>query len=48
MMMDSQDMTDAHRDAIVQQCQMLAEQRIVITHGTDTMVDTAAALVRGG
>lgn len=44
MMMDSLDMTDADRDAIVQQCQMLAEQRIVITHGTDTMVDTAAAL----
>ena len=33
MMMDSLDMTDADRDAIVQQCQMLAEQRIVTRTG---------------
>jgi L-asparaginase len=39
-------MTDAHRQAIVRECQTCAERRIVITHGTDTMVETAAALAR--
>src|SRR5207245_6425565 len=29
---------------IVQQCRDAAEPRIVVTHGTDTMVETAAAL----
>ncbi len=46
MMIDSLDMTDADRDAIVAQCRQAAETRIVITHGTDTMVETAAALAR--
>ena len=46
MMIDSLDMTDADRDAIVAQCRQTAETRIVITHGTDTMVETAAALAR--
>jgi L-asparaginase len=44
MMIDSLDMTDADRDAIVAQCRQAAETQIVITHGTDTMVETAAAL----
>ena len=44
MMVDSLEMTDADRAAIVQHCQSSAEDRIVITHGTDTMVETAAAL----
>jgi L-asparaginase len=44
MMIDSLEMTDAHRQAIVRECQTCAERRIVITHGTDTMVETAAAL----
>src|SRR5262245_50128261 len=46
MMIDSLDMTDADRDAIVAQCRQTAETRIVITHGTDTMVETATALAR--
>jgi L-asparaginase len=46
MMIDSLEMTDAHRQAIVRECQTCAERRIVITHGTDTMVETAAALAR--
>src|SRR5262249_1915739 len=46
MMVDSLDMTDADRALIVEQCRQAAETRIVITHGTDTMVDTAAALAR--
>src|ERR1051326_3549749 len=46
MMIDSLEMTDADRDAIVAQCRQAAEARIVITHGTDTMIETAAALAR--
>ena len=44
MMIDSLDMTDADRALIVNSCLQAAESRIVITHGTDTMTDTAAAL----
>ena len=44
MMMDSLDMTDADRGRIVAACRSCAEQRVVITHGTDTMVETAQAL----
>jgi L-asparaginase len=46
MMIDSLDMTDADRDIIVRNCVQCDEGRIVITHGTDTMVETAAALAR--
>jgi L-asparaginase len=44
MMIDSLDMTDADRAIIVEQCRMAAESQVVVTHGTDTMVDTAGAL----
>ncbi len=44
MMIDSLDMTDANRAAIAQACLDAVEPRIVVTHGTDTMVDTARAL----
>ena len=44
MMIDSLDMTDADRAIIVEQCRVAAESRIIVTHGTDTMVDTARAL----
>jgi L-asparaginase len=44
MMIDSLDMSDADRQAIVQNCRQCEEKKIVITHGTDTMVETAAAL----
>jgi L-asparaginase len=44
MMVDSLDMSDADRQAIVQNCRQCDETRIVITHGTDTMVETATAL----
>ena len=47
MMIDSLDMTDADRALIVEQCRQASESRIVVTHGTDTMVETAAALARG-
>jgi len=44
MMLDSLEMTDADRALIVERCRVEAETRILITHGTDTMVDTAHAL----
>ena len=44
MMMDSLDMTGAQRTQIVEGCRRTAEPAIVITHGTDTMVETACAL----
>ncbi len=44
MMVDSVEMTDADRELIASNCREVPEQYIVITHGTDTMVDTARAL----
>ena len=44
MMVDSLEMTDADRALIVEQCRQAPEERIVVTHGTDTMVETARAL----
>jgi L-asparaginase len=44
MMIDSLEMTAADRGRIVDECTRAAETRILITHGTDTMVETAAAL----
>ena len=47
MMVDSLEMTDADRELIVRNCDQSPEERIVITHGTDTMVETARALAAG-
>jgi L-asparaginase len=44
MMIDSLEMTALDRALVVQRCRDAAETRILITHGTDTMVETAAAL----
>ena len=44
MMIDSLEMTDADRALIVEQCRQASESRLLVTHGTDTMVETAAAL----
>jgi len=44
MMIDSLEMTAADRDIILEQCQKAPEDRIVITHGTDTMAETARML----
>jgi L-asparaginase len=46
MMIDSLEMTEDDRHAIAAQCRNVRESRIVITHGTDTMVETAAHLGR--
>jgi L-asparaginase len=47
MMIDSLEMTDRDRERIVRSCAECGGSRIVITHGTDTMVETAAAIARG-
>ena len=44
MMIDSLEMTDADRHLIADQCMIAKEDRIIITHGTDTMVQTAKVL----
>ncbi len=44
MMIDSWDMTDEHRNKVVRECRSAAEERILITHGTDTMEVTARVL----
>ncbi|HXN49538.1 MAG TPA: asparaginase domain-containing protein [Bryobacteraceae bacterium] len=46
MMIDSLHMTEDDRQAIAAQCRNARETRIVVTHGTDTMVETAAHLGR--
>jgi L-asparaginase len=47
MMVDSLEMTDADRQAILANCRRAPESRIVVTHGTDTMVETARVLASG-
>ncbi len=44
MMIDSLEMTADDRAIIVHNCLQCEEDKIVITHGTDTMVETAAML----
>ncbi|MCH5600033.1 asparaginase domain-containing protein [Niabella ginsengisoli] len=46
MMIDSLEMTDEDRELIAYQCEQCEEERIVITHGTDTMDQTAKVLAQ--
>src|SRR5215212_6644313 len=43
-MMDSLQMHDSHRQQIAKSCIDAVETHILITHGTDTMVETAILL----
>ena len=47
MMIDSIDMTNDDRDNILEACKNCLLDKIIITHGTDTMVDTAKFLAKG-
>jgi len=47
MMIDSLQMTAADRAKILDRCRAVPERLIVITHGTDTMAETAAVLGKG-
>jgi len=44
MLIDSLEMTDTDRDLMVARCRDCPETKIVITHGTDTMTDSAKIL----
>lgn len=44
MMVDSLDMTEEDRGIIVHNCSRSQDDKIIITHGTDRMVETAKAL----
>ncbi len=44
MLIDSLDMSDSDRETIAQNCLKTTEEKIIITHGTDTMVETARVL----
>jgi len=44
MLIDSLEMTDMDRNIILESCQRCDENKIVITHGTDTMTETAKYL----
>lgn len=46
MMIDSLDMNTKHTDAIVAACMTSTSEKIVITHGTDRMVETAQILAQ--
>src|SRR5579872_3051714 len=47
MLIDSLDMQDADRQLILERCRATTANRIVITHGTDSMEQTAVVLGRG-
>ena len=44
MLVDSLEMTDTDRNIIIESCKGAVENKIVITHGTDTMTTTAKVL----
>src|SRR3989344_4222055 len=44
MLKDSNDMTEQDRQSLLERCQQMPEERAVVTHGTDTMADTARFL----
>ena len=44
MQIDSLEMGDEHRARVLAACRDCAEQRVVVIHGTDTMVNTAKTL----
>jgi len=46
MMIDSLNMTDKNRAVILEACRHAEEERLLITHGTDTMTETAKYLAK--
>ena len=45
---DSLHLTDADREAIVEACRTCEEERILVSHGTDSMAETARTLGTAG
>lgn len=48
MLIDSAEMNEAHRERILAACRSAPEERIVVTHGTDTMELSARTLAAAG
>ena len=48
MMVDSLEMRPSDREKILKQCKGSKEDKIIITHGTDTMNETVKVLAEGG
>ena len=48
LMIDSLEMGEEDRRRVLARCREAPEPRIVVTHGTDTMVETARVLAAGG
>ncbi|PYR73674.1 MAG: asparaginase [Acidobacteria bacterium] len=48
VMIDSLEMDDRRRGQVVDRCRACAERAIVITHGTDTICETARAIAEAG
>ena len=46
MMTDSLEMTNQDREYIINKCKQEKTKQIIITHGTDTMVDTAKLIAK--
>jgi L-asparaginase len=46
MMVDSLEMTDDDRNLVAEHCVKSPEDKIIITHGTDTMTETAQLLAK--
>jgi len=47
MLVDSLNMTDEDRSVVLENCVGTKDKKIVITHGTDTMTETAKFIARG-
>lgn len=48
MMIDSMDLTESDREIIAYNCKKSPSDRILVTHGTDTMVQTAEVIANSG
>jgi len=48
MMVDSLEMNDGDRQTILDNCRRCSESQIIVTHGTDTMTETAKVLGKAG
>lgn len=46
MMIDSLEMNDTDREKILSHCKSIVEDKILITHGTDTITETAAYIAK--
>ena len=46
MMIDSLEMTEGDINKIIKECKNSKSKRIIITHGTDTMVNTASKIAK--